>query len=339
MTSRRLLPPLQSAASAGRSRPPGCSSRFPLFSAARPAARRPAHRQLGPPTSASRCRWPRSCFAVVLFFDLLGKSGADRSIDDHLFTWIPVAGFHVDAALPARPAVDLLRAADHRCRLADPHLLDRLHGARPASGAGSSATSTCSSPRCCCSCSADNYLLVSTSAGRASGLASYLLIGFWYYKPSAATAAKKAFVVNRVGDVGLSIAIMLMFATFGSTSFDAVFCRASHASNSDADGDRHAAAARCLRQVARSSRCSPGCCDAMEGPTPVSALIHAATMVTAGVYLVARSNAIFDRLAHGGAAGRHRRRRSRCSGRDHRLRPRRHQEGRWPPRRCARSAT
>ena len=124
---------------------------------------------------------------------------------EHLFTW--VAGRRPAGRLrpAARPAVDVLRAADHRRRLADPHLLDRLHGARPAAGAGSSATSTCSSRRCCCWCSPTTTSVLYLG-WEGVGLASYLLIGFWQHKPSAATAAKKAFVVNRVGDIGLSLA-------------------------------------------------------------------------------------------------------------------------------------
>jgi len=125
------------------------------------------------------------------------------------------------------------------------------------------------------------------------GLASYLLIGFYQYKHSAAAAAKKAFVINRVGDVGLSLAIMLMFITFGSISFEDVFGAADQAS----EGTLNAIGLLLLLAAAGKSAQFPlqaWLLDAMEGPTPVSALIHAATMVTAGVYLIARSNAIFD---------------------------------------------
>ncbi len=125
------------------------------------------------------------------------------------------------------------------------------------------------------------------------GLASYLLIGFWQYKPSAAAAAKKAFVVNRVGDMGLVLAIMIMFSTFGSIEFADVFTRADAAS----EGVLTAIGLALLLAACGKSAQVPlqsWLGDAMEGPTPVSALIHAATMVTAGVYLIVRSNAIFD---------------------------------------------
>ncbi|OPX17010.1 NADH-quinone oxidoreductase subunit L [Gordonia sp. i37] len=125
------------------------------------------------------------------------------------------------------------------------------------------------------------------------GLASYLLIGFWQQRPSAATAAKKAFVVNRVGDIGLAVALMVMFATFGSVSFSTVFAGA------DAAGHATMTALGFLLLLAACGKSAQvplqsWLGDAMEGPTPVSALIHAATMVTAGVYLIARSHAIFD---------------------------------------------
>jgi NADH-quinone oxidoreductase subunit L len=125
------------------------------------------------------------------------------------------------------------------------------------------------------------------------GLASYLLIGFWQFKPEAATAAKKAFIANRVGDAGLSLAIMLMFATFGTVTFTGVFGAVHGASR----GVVTALGLLLLLGACGKSAQLPlqsWLLDAMEGPTPVSALIHAATMVTAGVYLIVRSNPIFN---------------------------------------------
>jgi NADH-quinone oxidoreductase subunit L len=138
---------------------------------------------------------------------------------------------------------------------------------------------------------ADNYLVLFVG-WEGVGLASYLLIGFWQYKPVAATAAKKAFVVNRVGDMGMSIAVMLMLALFGSSAFVDVNAGMPNAGNT---------AALILGLLLLLAACGKSAqvplqswlLDAMEGPTPVSALIHAATMVTAGVYLITRSNAIF----------------------------------------------
>jgi NADH-quinone oxidoreductase subunit L len=125
------------------------------------------------------------------------------------------------------------------------------------------------------------------------GLASYLLIGFWNKKPAYATASKKAFVMNRVGDMGLSLAIMIAFATLGTTTFAGVSEHAHHASEAamTAIGIMLLIAA-----VGKSAQfpLQAWLGDAMAGPTPVSALIHAATMVTAGVYLIVRSNFVFD---------------------------------------------
>ncbi|MEV6514682.1 NADH-quinone oxidoreductase subunit L [Micromonospora chalcea] len=125
------------------------------------------------------------------------------------------------------------------------------------------------------------------------GLASYLLISFWYGRPSAATAGKKAFLMNRVGDAGLAIGIFIMFAMLGTTQYDEVFNGVGSLTSTTV----LVLGLLLLLGAAGKSGQFPlqaWLPDAMEGPTPVSALIHAATMVTAGVYLTARSNAIFS---------------------------------------------
>src|ERR1700722_19157899 len=129
------------------------------------------------------------------------------------------------------------------------------------------------------------------------GLASYLLIGFYFKKDSAANAGKKAFIVNRIGDFGFLLAMFLIVASFGSLSFDHVFSAIS--ANPDWHGGILTAIALLLVVGAAGKSAQiplyvwlP---DAMEGPTPVSALIHAATMVTAGIYMVARCHTLFDR--------------------------------------------
>jgi NADH-quinone oxidoreductase subunit L len=147
---------------------------------------------------------------------------------------------------------------------------------------------------------ADNYLVLFVG-WEGVGLASYLLIGFWQHKPVAATAAKKAFVVNRVGDMGMSLAVMLMLATFGSSAFVDVNKGMPSVGNTTA---------LILGLLLLLAACGKSAqvplqswlLDAMEGPTPVSALIHAATMVTAGVYLVTRSNAIYAESFAAGTA-------------------------------------
>jgi NADH-quinone oxidoreductase subunit L len=126
------------------------------------------------------------------------------------------------------------------------------------------------------------------------GLCSFLLIGFWYTRPSASAAAKKAFVVNRIGDFGFMIGLMLVFATFGTLSFSGIFERAGEELTG---GLATAIGLLFLVGAAGKSAQIPlyvWLPDAMEGPTPVSALIHAATMVTAGVYVIARSAPIYE---------------------------------------------
>jgi NADH-quinone oxidoreductase subunit L len=139
---------------------------------------------------------------------------------------------------------------------------------------------------------ADNYVVLYVG-WEGVGLASYLLIGFWYHKPTAATAAKKAFVMNRVGDAGLALGMFLMFATFGTLSYAGVFAGAPAAGR----GALTAMGLLLLLGACAKSAQVPlqaWLGDAMEGPTPVSALIHAATMVTAGVYLIVRSNPLYN---------------------------------------------
>jgi NADH-quinone oxidoreductase subunit L len=125
------------------------------------------------------------------------------------------------------------------------------------------------------------------------GLASYLLIGFWNKKPAYATASKKAFVMNRIGDMGLSFAIMIAFASLGTVSFSGVKAEADKASEATMTA---IGIMLLIAAVGKSAQfpLQAWLGDAMAGPTPVSALIHAATMVTAGVYLIVRSNFVFD---------------------------------------------
>ena len=141
---------------------------------------------------------------------------------------------------------------------------------------------------------ADNFLLL-FFGWEAVGLCSYLLIGFWYQKPAAAEAGKKAFVVNRIGDWGFMIGIFLIFVTFGTLDFGRVF---SEAPERLAMGSGIATAIALFLFVGAMGKSAQiplhvWLPDAMEGPTPVSALIHAATMVTAGVYMVARCHALY----------------------------------------------
>jgi NADH-quinone oxidoreductase subunit L len=140
---------------------------------------------------------------------------------------------------------------------------------------------------------AGNFLLLYVF-WEAVGLCSYLLIGFWYTRESAANAGKKAFIVNRVGDCGFALGIMLLWTAVGTLEYGEVFAKAPTL----AVGTATAISLLLFMGACGKSAQLPlhtWLPDAMEGPTPVSALIHAATMVTAGVYLVARAHALFER--------------------------------------------
>ncbi|WP_330230910.1 NADH-quinone oxidoreductase subunit L [Nocardia sp. NBC_00508] len=229
--------------------------------------------------------------AAIAFTDMLGRDAAERPIHQDLFSWVPVAGLQVDFALQLDQLsmcfALLITGVGSLIHIYSIGYMSHDPGRRRFF-----AYLNLFLAAMLLLVLANNYLVLYLG-WEGVGLASYLLIGFWYHKPSAATAAKKAFVVNRVGDMGLAIAMMVMFATFGSIDFDAVFGAAPHAG----EGTLTAIGLLLLLAACGKSAQVPlqsWLGDAMEGPTPVSALIHAATMVTAGVYLIARSNPIFD---------------------------------------------
>ncbi|EST30842.1 NADH:ubiquinone oxidoreductase subunit L [Streptomycetaceae bacterium MP113-05] len=228
---------------------------------------------------------------LVLFADMLGRGAEDRALHSHLFSWIPVNGFQADVAFQldqlSMTFVLLITGVGSLIHLYSVGYMEHDERRRRFFGYLNLFLAAM-----LLLVLADNYLLLYVG-WEGVGLASYLLIGFWQHKPSAATAAKKAFLVNRVGDVGLSIAIMLMFTTFGTFAFSPVL----ESVGETGEGTLTAIGLMLLLAACGKSAQVPlqsWLGDAMEGPTPVSALIHAATMVTAGVYLVVRSGAIFD---------------------------------------------
>ncbi|MEV7844039.1 MULTISPECIES: NADH-quinone oxidoreductase subunit L [Streptomyces] len=228
---------------------------------------------------------------VVLFADMLGKGAEDRALHQHLFSWIPVEGFQADIAFQldqlSMTFVLLITGVGTLIHIYSIGYMEHDERRRRFFGYLNLFLAAM-----LILVIADNYLLLYVG-WEGVGLASYLLIGFWQHKPSAATAAKKAFLVNRVGDVGLSIAIMLMFTTFGTFAFGPVL----EATGDTSEGKLTAIGLMLLLAACGKSAQVPlqsWLGDAMEGPTPVSALIHAATMVTAGVYLIVRSGAIFN---------------------------------------------
>ena len=232
--------------------------------------------------------------AVGMFVQLLGLPAEERSHEVNLWQWMVAGNFRVDAAL----------------------LIDQLSVtmALVVTGVGFlihvySAGYMHDDPRfprffaylnlfilmMTTLILANNYLLMFVG-WEGVGLASYLLIGFWFDKPSAADAGRKAFIVNRIGDFGLLLAIMIIFTGLGSLQFTQVFAKAPEAWGA---GNAAVMATTMLMLLAATGKSAQiplyvWLPDAMEGPTPVSALIHAATMVTAGVYMIARSAPLFN---------------------------------------------
>ncbi|MFF6977047.1 NADH-quinone oxidoreductase subunit L [Streptomyces sp. NPDC008343] len=236
-------------------------------------------------------------FGVILFADLLGKDTESRTLTQHLYSWIPVEGFQADVAFRLDQLsitfVLLITGVGSLIHLYSVGYMEHDERRRRFFGYLNLFLAAM-----LLLVLADNYLLLYVG-WEGVGLASYLLIGFWQHKPSAATAAKKAFLVNRVGDMGLSIAIMLMFLWFGTFAFGPVLGTGEEAglAADTSEGRLTAIGLMLLLAACGKSAQVPlqsWLGDAMEGPTPVSALIHAATMVTAGVYLIVRSGAIFN---------------------------------------------
>ncbi|WP_433162704.1 NADH-quinone oxidoreductase subunit L [Kribbella sp. CA-247076] len=230
-------------------------------------------------------------FGVVLFFQMQGLGHEERSETVRLFEWFSVGSITVDFSLLIDPLsilfVLLITGVGSLIHIYSIGYMEHDPRRRRFFG----YLNLFIAAMLLLVLAAD-YLLVFVG-WEGVGLASYLLIGFWQHKDSAAVAAKKAFVVNRVGDIGLSLAVMSMWALFGSSAFVTVDAGAESLSGTWAT---------LLGLMLLLAACGKSAqvplqswlLDAMEGPTPVSALIHAATMVTAGVYLVVRSSAIYE---------------------------------------------
>ncbi len=229
--------------------------------------------------------------SLALFWTLLGREESERQVGQQLFTWFQTGDFIVGMDLLYDPlaALFLLLITGVGSLIHIYSIGYMAHDERRRRFFGYLNLFVAAMLMLILSA---NYLGLFLG-WEGVGLASYLLIGFWQHKPSAAAAAKKAFVINRVGDVGLSLAIALMFVTFGTTDFAAI----SAVTGEVAEGTLTALGLLLLLGACGKSAQVPlqaWLLDAMEGPTPVSALIHAATMVTAGVYLIVRSNFIFE---------------------------------------------
>ena len=239
------------------------------------------------------CALPIGSFvlSLLMFFGLLGRADSDRQVAQHLYTWFQVGHLDVGMDLLYDPlsALFLLLITGVGSLIHVYSVGYMAHDPRRRRFFGYLNLFVAAMLMLVL---AENYLALFLG-WEGVGLASYLLIGFWQYKHTAAAAAKKAFVMNRVGDLGMSLAIMLLFVQFGTTSFTGISAAAGGAS----DWVLNVLGVLLLLGACGKSAQVPlqaWLLDAMEGPTPVSALIHAATMVTAGVYLITRSNFIFE---------------------------------------------
>jgi NADH-quinone oxidoreductase subunit L len=230
-------------------------------------------------------------FGLIELFAMVGRDEYSRAIHQKVFTWISVGSFQVDAALLLDQLsicfVLLITGVGTLI-----HIYSIAYMADDPDRRRFFAYLNLFIAAMLLLVLGDSFLNLYVG-WEGVGLASYLLIGFWNKKAEYATAAKKAFVANRVGDLGLSIAIMIAFAVFGTVTFKGIEEQAESASQAA----MVAIGLMLLLAAAGKSAQFPlqsWLGDAMAGPTPVSALIHAATMVTAGVYLIVRSNFIFD---------------------------------------------
>jgi NADH-quinone oxidoreductase subunit L len=243
------------------------------------------------PLAATGLSWAAFVVGFVVWIAMLGRAPEARPESIHLYNWVPAGSFHVEAGmLVDQLSMSFVLLVTFVGSLILVYSLGYMEHDPDKRRFFAYLNLFVASMLLLVL--ADSYLLLYVG-WEGVGLASYLLIGFWNQNPAYATAANKAFVVNRVGDFGLSVAIMIMFVTFGRVDFAGVAAGAPHAS----EGVLTAIGLMLLLGACGKSAQFPlqsWLGDAMAGPTPVSALIHAATMVTAGVYLVVRSNFIFN---------------------------------------------
>ena len=229
--------------------------------------------------------------AVGVYLDLMGQHGEDRVFEQDLFSWVPVGGLHVDVGFLADPLsitmalfVTGVGALIHLYAVGYMHGDERFHTFFVYLNLFAFAMLMLVLA---------NSFLLTFLGWEGVGACSYFLISFWFERPTAATAGKKAFVTNRIGDFGFMLAMFLIFATFGSLNYVPVLEGAHDLTKGTATA---IALLLFVGAVGKSAQLPlyvwlP---DAMEGPTPVSALIHAATMVTAGVFLMVRANPILE---------------------------------------------
>ncbi|MDQ3358658.1 MAG: NADH-quinone oxidoreductase subunit L, partial [Actinomycetota bacterium] len=243
------------------------------------------------PLLATALSWGSFLVGAAIVLQLLGMPGEDRSYSVPLYDWVTVGDLSVHAGLLVDPlSVAFVLLITFVGSLIHVYSLGYMEG--DTDKRRFFAYLNLFVAAMLILVLADSYLLLFVG-WEGVGLASYLLIGFWNYNRDYASAANKAFVVNRIGDIGLIIAMAVLFAAVGALDFATVH------GNADAMSTTTLTVVGLLLLLAACGKSAQfplqsWLGDAMAGPTPVSALIHAATMVTAGVYLIVRSQAIFD---------------------------------------------
>jgi NADH-quinone oxidoreductase subunit L len=243
------------------------------------------------PVLATALSWGSFVVGLLITFQLLGMPEGDRSLRATLWEWIAAGDLSVSAGLLVDPlSIAFVLLVTFVGSLIHVYSLGYME--HDPDKRRFFAYLNLFVAAMLILVLADSYLLLFVG-WEGVGLASYLLIGFWNYRPDYASAANKAFVVNRIGDFGLLVAMAIMLATFGGLDFATVHGSAGGASTATLTAiGLLLLLGACGKSAQFPLQSWLG--DAMAGPTPVSALIHAATMVTAGVYLVVRSQAIFD---------------------------------------------
>jgi NADH-quinone oxidoreductase subunit L len=235
--------------------------------------------------------------AAAASFSLLGRPVTGRVIDQPVFTWIPSGDLQIPFALRLDPlSMVMILVVTGIGALIHLYSVAYMHEERDGEYARYFSYLNLFAAFMLVLVLAPNFPVMFVG-WEGVGLCSYLLIGFWYTKKTAADAGKKAFIVNRVGDVGFLLGMLLLFARFGTLDFGALAQAASaRAPETAVFGTLSAAALLLFLGATGKSAQIPlyvWLPDAMEGPTPVSALIHAATMVTAGVYMIGRNAVLY----------------------------------------------
>ena len=251
-------------------------------------------RKIGEPKAgwfATLCVFGSFVAAVVTYIGLLGSTGISRSFDENLFTWMNVGTFHVNVGFLADPlSLTMALFVTGVSALIHLYSIEYMHTDKDFPKFFMYLNLFVSSMLVLV---LGSSLLMTFVGWEGVGVCSYFLISFWFERPSAASAGKKAMIVNRIADVGFILAMFLCVKSFGSLDYKVIFSSTNLATKGTITAIVLLAFLGAMGKSAQFPLFG-WLADAMEGPTPVSALIHAATMVTAGVFLMVRLNPLLE---------------------------------------------